>query len=96
MKREELKPFLEREVAKWSAKSYEALREELKGGNYTKADPGTDYHVKVDLLEDRPEYVQVSVAICSERVRWSCYHPLSTSFIVYPDGRVDRGSPHGS
>ncbi len=67
MKREDLGVFLQREVARWSAKSYEALRQEL-----------------------REDYVHVSVAVCSERLGWSCIHPLSASFLVYRDGRVEK------
>jgi hypothetical protein len=71
MKREELRPYLEREVEKWSAKSYESLREELKAGNgnYADCESQKEYHLEVDLLEDRDDYVHVSVGVCSEKVR---------------------------
>ena len=91
MKREELRPYLDHEIAKWSAKSYQTLREELRDGNFADAaNPSAEYHLEVDLLENRNDYVHVSVAVCSERVRWSCFHPLSRSFLVYRDGRVDK------
>ena len=90
MKRDDLRPFLQQEVDKWSAKSYETLRQELKEGNYTKANPDDEYHLEVDMLENRADYVNVCVAVCSEKVRWSCIHPLSATFLVYPDGRVDK------
>ncbi len=90
MKREDLSPYLQHEIDKWSAKSYQSLRQELKDGNYTQADKEDEYHVEVDLLEDRDDYVHVSVAVCSEKVPWSCIHPLSRSFLVYRDGRVDK------
>jgi hypothetical protein len=88
MKRDELRPCLQREVEKWSSKSVMALRDELKDGPYNQARPEDPYHLEVDLLEDTDEYVHVSVAVCSEKAGWSCYHPLSTSFLVYADGRV--------
>ena len=89
MKREDLGSFLHAEVDKWSAKSYAALREDLKKG-YAKADPGMQYHVEVQLLEDRQDYVHVYVGVCSDRVKWSCFHPLSASFLVYRNGRVEK------
>ena len=90
MKREDLRVYVEREVARWSAKSYDTLRQELREGNYTECEPGAEYHLEVDLLENREDYVHVSVGICSEQVRWSCFHPLSASFVVYRDGRVTK------
>jgi RNA binding exosome subunit len=90
VKRDDLRPYLQRELDKWSAKSYDTLRQELKDGNYTKADKDDAYHLEVDLLENCDDYVHVSVAVCSERVRWSCIHPLSASFLVYRDGRVKK------
>ena len=90
MKREELRPYLEREVERWSAKSYETLREELKGGNYADCGSGKEYHVEVDLLENREDYVHVSIGVCSEKARWSCFHPLSHCFLVYRDGSVKK------
>ena len=90
MKRKELGPYLEAEVDKWSAKSYEVLRQELKGGSHEVAEKGTEYHTEVVLLEDRHDYVHVMVSVSSERAPWNCFHPLSTSFLVYRDGRVDK------
>ncbi len=90
MKREDLGVFLEREVARWSAKSHEVLRQELREGNHTEAEAGAEYHLEVDLLENREDYVHVSVAVCSEKAGLSCLHPLSASFLVYRDGRVEK------
>ncbi len=90
MKREDLGVFLERELARWSAKSYEVLRQELREGNHTQAEAGAEYHLEVDLLENREDYVHVTVSVCSERVGWSCIQPLSTSFLVFRDGRVEK------
>lgn len=90
MKRDDLRPYLQREVDKWSAKSYDTLRQELKEGPYNQADPDDAYHLEVDLVENRDDYVHVNVGVCSEKVRWSCLHPLSASFLVYRDGRVKK------
>ncbi len=87
MSRKDLQSFLDVEVGKWSAKPFGTLKQELRSG-YENAGEGLEYHVEVQLLENRKDYIHVSVAVCSERVRWSCFHPLSTSFLVYPNGRV--------
>jgi len=94
MKREDLRPFLEKEIERWSGKSYEALRQELREKVLNECEAGAPYHLEVDLLEDKPDYLNVSVAVCSEKVKWSCYHPLSANFIVYRDGRVDKPMLH--
>jgi hypothetical protein len=90
MKREDLSPRLEREVESWSAKSYAALREELRQDYHAESKEEVEYHVEVELLENRDDYVHVLVSVCSPKARWSCYHPLSRSFLVYRDGRVDK------
>jgi len=90
VKREELGPFLHAEVDKWSAKSYEALGKDLRAGDYERCEEGAEYHVEVSLLENCIDYVHVMVAVCSDKAGWSCFHPLSTSFLVYRDGRVDK------
>jgi len=94
MKRDDLRPYLEREIEVWSAKSYEALRRELKEKNLARCEMGAPYHLEVDLLEDKPDYLHVSVAVCSENAKWSCYYPLSSSFIVHRDGRVEKPVLH--
>ena len=90
VQREDLRPYLEQEVETWSAKSYETLRKELEEGPYNRCDPGAEYHIEVDLVENRDDYVHVSVGVCSGKARWSCFHPLCSSFLVYRDGRVDK------
>ncbi len=89
VKRQDLRPYLEAEIENWSSKPYETLRAELKEG-FADAREGLAYHVEVELLENRDDYLQVSVAVCSEAAPWSCYHPLSASFIVRADGRVEK------
>jgi len=89
MKREDLRPHLEAEVQKWSAKSYDGLCEEL-ADVHAECRNGAPYHFEVQLLEHKRDYVHVMVGVCSERAKWSCYHPLSASFIVHRDGRVQK------
>jgi hypothetical protein len=83
---------LQQEVGRWSAKPYESLRTEIKGHDYTDAE-GQQYHVEVTLLEERKEYIHVMIAVCSSTVSGSCFHPVTTSFLVYKDGRVDKPLP---
>ena len=83
---------LRQEVSRWSAKSYESLRTELKGHDYTDAE-GPQYHVEVTLLEERKEYVHVMIAVCSPAVSGSCLHPVTISSLVYKDGRVEKPFP---
>jgi len=90
VKREQLQPYLERQIAKWSAKSYPELREELRRGYNAEVQEDLEYHVEVELLESCDDYAHVMVAVCSPRARWSCYLPLCASFLVYRDGRVEK------
>lgn len=90
MKRKDLGPYLEAEVRRWSAKSYNALREELKAAAHVECREDAPVHLEVELLERKRDYVHVMVSVCSQSAKWSCYHPLSTSFIVHRDGRVER------
>jgi hypothetical protein len=90
MKCEDLRPFLDAEVEKWSARPYEVLRQELEAKVHAECQVGAPYHLEVGLLEDRPAYLHVMVAVCGEDAKVSCFHPLSASFIVYRAGRVDK------
>jgi hypothetical protein len=90
MSRADLVPLLKAEVEKWSARTMEDLRKALGKGPYTDALSKSHFHVEVDLLEDSDDYIHVSVAVCHPDVPWSCMHPLSRSFIVHRDGRVDK------
>jgi len=90
MKREDSRPYLDREIDRWSAKSYDALRQELNEKALNECEAGAPYHLEIQLLEDKPDYLHVFVAVCSENAKWSCSHPLSGSFIVRRDGRVEK------
>jgi hypothetical protein len=75
VKREQLTPYLDVEVEKWSAKSFGALRAELKPGPYNEAEIDADHHLEFQLLEDKEDYIHVLVTVGSETVGWSCFHP---------------------
>jgi hypothetical protein len=90
MTREELLSCLQLEMDKWASESYEALRAKLGNDEYVPCEPACKYHLEVELLENRDDYVHVGVSVCSEEAGWSCIRPLSSSFLVYRDGRVDK------
>ena len=75
------------EVARWKARPYADLRALLSDVvAYDREGPGGPYQVEVQLLENRPNYVHVSVAVCAPH-GFVC-RPLSESFIRYADGRL--------
>jgi len=88
-KREWLSAALEREAATWSAKTYHALAEELRDvAAYERTDEGGAYQVEVQLLERTADYVHVLVSV--DDGGWRAFVPVSSSFIVHRDGRLER------
>jgi hypothetical protein len=83
---------LDDELARWKARSYAELRAALSEQvSYERDGPGGPYQIEVALLENRADYVHVLVSVCapgSHRFGIVC-HPLSESFVRYPDGRVE-------
>ena len=76
------------EFARWKARSYADLRAALSDVvAYDREGPGGPYQVEVQLLENRPDYVHVLVAVCAP-LGLVC-RPLSESFIRHADGRLD-------
>lgn len=49
---------------------------------------GNRCQIEVDMLEKNDTYVHVAVAI-SDNSFFRSMFPLSTSFLVYKDGRID-------
>jgi hypothetical protein len=89
MDKDELRLRLGCEVGRWSAKSYDALKTELRDVVAYSLGEGLEfYQVEVQLLESEPEYVHVGVAV--DDGGWRAYMPRSTSFLVYRDGRVGK------
>ena len=82
--------WLEREVDRWSEKSPDELVEALKRPvGYEQGADGAWRQYEVQLLENTDDYVHVGIGIDdgSEELSRS---PLTTSFLVYRDGRIDR------
>lgn len=90
MNRHQLRSCLETELDDWVKLSFDELKTKLKDDEYVyeRVEKPNSYQVEVGLLESKPEYVHVFVAV--DDGRWSAFHPVSTSFLVYRDGRVDR------
>jgi hypothetical protein len=85
--KEAVKGCLRREVALWSAKSFDTLAAELNDiVAYERSEPSL-HQVEVELLEMEPGYVQVMVGI--DAGGFTSFAPLSTSFLVHRDGRVE-------
>ena len=64
-RRKEYTPVLDREIARWSAKSCQQLLSELGEGHtvYEVEFESARYQVEVELLENTPTYLHVAVAV---------------------------------
>jgi hypothetical protein len=85
-RRTECAPVLDREMARWAAKSYGQLLSELSEGDtlYEVEFESTRYQVEVELLENTPAYLHVAVAVDDESLpTWIV--PLSNSFLCRKD-----------
>lgn len=76
---------LDKEVARWSSKSCNELRGELKNrAEYEVEFESVIHQVEVELLENTPTYVHVSVAVDDGTLPGSIF-PASNSFIRKAD-----------
>lgn len=88
MKKEELKKRLQVEVDAQSLNSYDdfmRLQEEIV---YEKGTGDNWYQVEVEVIEKTEHYVHVAVSV--DDGGWRAFHPLSHSFLIYKDRRVDK------
>jgi hypothetical protein len=80
--REQCRPVLEAEIARWTTKSHEELISKLaEAQNYEVARDGKNYQVEVSLVENTERYLHVLVAVDDGSVPAS-FRPLSASFII--------------
>jgi hypothetical protein len=80
-RRNEWQPVLDAEVKRWSALSAAQLVSELPEGKaYEVQFESKSYQVEVELLENTPEYVNVSVAVDDGTLSASIF-PLSYNFV---------------
>ena len=83
-RRERWRRVLDNEVARWSDKPYDDLRADLKDDiHYQVEFESVTHQVEVELLEDTPPYVHVSVAVDDGSLPWAMF-PVSYSFICRP------------
>lgn len=89
MKRSRLSAHLRSEADQWAKKPFEALVEELRDVVAYEVGASADwYQCEVQILEHTDSYVHVGVAV--DDGGWRAIVPLSMSFLVYRDGRVDK------
>lgn len=80
-RRERWHKVLQTEVARWSSKSCDELRAELKHGKeYEVEFESVVYQVEVHLLQDTDTYVHISVAVDDGTLPGSLF-PAQKSFI---------------
>jgi hypothetical protein len=80
---------LERELDEWTRLPFDELKTRLKDVcAYERGEAPNQHQVEVEMLESTPEYVHVSIRVDSGRLR--SFKPLSTSFMVFRDGRVEK------
>jgi len=90
MKKHQLQSLLNAEVDEWAGKSYSKLVEDLADiAAYERSNDDGFYQFEVQMIEHEPDYVHVIVSIDDGSFLRSL-KPLSWSFIVHRDGRVEK------
>ena len=90
MNKERLRKLLDTEVSEWSQKTYDHLILQLPDVVAYERGDGADFHqFEVQALERTDAYVHVSISI-DDGGLWRFISPITTSFVVYRDGRVDK------
>jgi hypothetical protein len=80
---------LERELDEWTRLPFDELKTRLKDVcAYERGEAPNQHQMEVEMLESTPEYVHVSIGVDSGRLL--SFKPLSTSFMVFRDGRVEK------
>lgn len=87
-RREQWEAVLAAEVERWSAKRWSSILADLRDGcniAYEVVKDSKTFQVEVDLLENTPEYLNISVAVDDGSLPQSI-HPASRSFLC-PKGQ---------
>ena len=80
--RDEMQQFLETEKQRWAAKPVDSLIAELHSvHNYEVVTESGNYQVEVQLLENRPDYLHVSICIDDGHLPTSIV-PMVDTFIL--------------
>ena len=90
MEKADLKRLLDAETDHWSAKTYDTLAEELPDiVAYERGDGDAFHQFEVQMIERAPDCLHILLSIDD-----GCFirslAPLTRSFIVYRDGRVEK------
>ncbi len=89
-RREEWRKVLQAELTRWSSMPSDTVLAELRSRDvYEVVVDSMHYQVEVVLLEDTPEYLQVSISVDDGSLLASI-HPASESFICrkYDSGKA--------
>ena len=90
MRKIELQRLLDAEVDAWSSKTFARLVEELSDVVAYQRGDKTEFHqFEIELIEREADYIHVAVSVDDGSFRRSLA-PLSRSFIVFRDGRVEK------
>lgn len=89
MKADQLRSCLDREVGTWCQKDYPTLLKELRDEVTYEGNEGqAKYQVEIQLIERESDYLHVMVSV-DDGSFWRSCKPLTHSFLVYRDGRVE-------
>ena len=88
MKKEKLRQCLQTEVDAQALKSYDEFMRPDDIEGYQKGSGKAWYQVTVTVLEKTEEYVHIMVS--DDDGGWRAFLPMSHSFLIYKDGRVDK------
>ncbi len=89
MDKEKLKLFLDQERDKFASKTHEELSK-LKDPTVYESGVGDSWNeVEDQVLEKNNQYIHIGISVDDGKFP-RAFVPLSTSFLVYKDGRVDK------
>ncbi len=90
MTRDDLQSLLDAEIRAWSAKPLRSIIDALQSGevNYERQNASGAFQFAVTLLESKPDLVHIAISVDDGSLRRSLI-PLTSSFIVHSDGRID-------
>ena len=90
MKRTELREKLQETLREWEGKTVEELSRLHFPIVVEHGAPEEDdyWEAELDLLEDTPGYLHISVAVSDGK--WSAFVPLTESFLARKEGQRDR------
>lgn len=90
MKKNDLQKLLDAEIEIWSGKPFAHLVETLTDVVAYGRGDGPDFHqFEIQMLELEPDCAHICISI-DDGSFWRSFAPLSYSFMIHKDGRVER------